>query len=677
MSNSLLSGISGLQAHQRMLDVAGNNLANVNTSAFKASRVTFAELLSQTLQEAGQPSATTGGTNPMQVGSGVQVASIDRNMNQGSLISTGQPLDMAIEGAGYFALNDGSRLVYTRVGGFAVDSQFYLVDPGTGNRVQRIGSEGVADGFQNASSNDIRIPYDVALPAKQTESLTFTGNLSAEESDPTTTILTSGTQYTKDGAVISADTLLAEVDQVSGLSTGDTISINGTRRDGSTVSSTFTATVGATTNLLSSLVGYTAGGVAAVAATALSALDQADTLTVGETFTISGTDADGTSISRTYTYGAADTMATLLAEINAAYSGATATLVDGKILLTDDAAGASETTMTITYNGDGEFTLPTAFNRLVTGGAGSTIGDLLNAVTNAFADPSDPTARWSLASMSNGEIRMSDVSAGYSKTDLSLSCTGATFELPNYFTLLSAGGNAIRNTNMEIYDSQGISHVLSAAFVRTDTSNTWDLVVTSLGGDVSLQDRRINGINFLSDGSFGGVSAADSSSFKITFANDPSNVRTLDINLGTIGEFDGLSQFGGSSTVAPSGQDGYAAGWLSNISVTREGVLVGVFTNGARRDLAALRIATFQNPAGLASVGNNYFEVSANSGEPVATKAMSGSAGAVRGGSMEQSNVDVATEFVNLIQAQNGFQANARTIKAANEMLQELTNLTR
>ncbi|MCE5326335.1 MAG: flagellar hook-basal body complex protein [Planctomycetaceae bacterium] len=677
MSNSLLSGISGLQAHQRMLDVAGNNLANVNTSAFKASRVTFAELLSQTLQEAGQPSATTGGTNPMQVGSGVQVASIDRNMSQGSLISTGQPLDMAIEGSGYFALSDGSRLVYTRVGGFAVDSQFYLVDPGTGNRVQRIGSEGVADGFQNAASNDIRIPYDVALPANQTESISYTGNLSAEESDASANILTSGLQYTKDGAVISADTLLAQVDQVTGLSTGDTISITGTRRDGTSVSSTFTTTVGPTTNQLSSLVGYTAAGVAAVGGTALSALDQADTLADDETFTISGTDADGTAISRTYAYHAGDTMTTLLGEINAAYSGATATLADGKILLTDDAAGASETTMSITYNGEGEFTLPASFNRLTTGGDGSTIGDLLNAVTNAFADPNNPTDRWSVASMSNGEIRMSDVSAGYSQTDLSLSCTGATFELPQYFTLLSAGGNAIRNTNMEIYDSQGISHVMSAAFVRTDTSNTWDLVVTSLGGDVSLQDRRINGITFLADGSFGGVSAADSSTFKVTFANDPSNIRTLNINLGTIGEFDGLSQFGGSSTVAPSGQDGYAAGWLSNISVTREGVLVGVFTNGARRDLAALRIATFQNPAGLASVGNNYFEVSANSGDPVATKAMSGSAGAIRGGSMEQSNVDVATEFVNLIQAQNGFQANARTIKAANEMLQELTNLTR
>jgi flagellar hook protein FlgE len=144
--------------------------------------------------------------------------------------------------------------------------------------------------------------------------------------------------------------------------------------------------------------------------------------------------------------------------------------------------------------------------------------------------------------------------------------------------------------------------------------------------------------------------------------------------MGTQYAFDGLSQFGGSSTAAPSGQDGYSPGWLSSISVTNEGVLTGVFTNGIRRDLAALQVATFQNPAGMPARGNNYFAASANSGDPMIGMALEGSAGGVRAGALEKSNVDVATEFVNLIQAQNGFQANARTIKAANDMLQVLTN---
>ena len=140
---------------------------------------------------------------------------------------------------------------------------------------------------------------------------------------------------------------------------------------------------------------------------------------------------------------------------------------------------------------------------------------------------------------------------------------------------------------------------------------------------------------------------------------------------------DGLSQVGGASTAAPSKQDGYASGWLSSISVSSEGVLVGVFSNGARRNIAALELATFQNPAALSSQGGNYFQTTSNSGTPLLTKALSGEAGSVQGGALEKSNVDVATEFVNLIQAENGFQANARTIKVANDMLQELTNLIR
>ncbi|HUT60899.1 MAG TPA: flagellar hook-basal body complex protein, partial [Phycisphaerae bacterium] len=196
MSNALLAGVSGLQAHQKMLDVAGNNLANLNTNAYKASRTTFSELLSETLADSSQPTSDTGGTNPMQIGSGVQVASVDRDMSQGPLVNTGQPLDMAIEGTGYFVLNDGQKDVFTRVGAFTVDGEYYLVDPGNGYRVQRIGSEGVSEGFQVATSDAIRIPYEVALPAKVTTEISFSGNLSADVANPTTNVLSAGQAWT-------------------------------------------------------------------------------------------------------------------------------------------------------------------------------------------------------------------------------------------------------------------------------------------------------------------------------------------------------------------------------------------------------------------------------------------------------------------------------------------------
>jgi flagellar hook protein FlgE len=546
MSNALLAGVSGLQAHQTMLDVAGNNLANVDTYGFKSSRTTFGELLSQTMREATQPTTNGGGTNPQQVGAGVKVASIDRNMGQGNLVFTGQPLDMAIEGSGYFALSDGQKDVYTRVGAFAVDADFCLVNPSSGFRVQRIGSEGVAEGFQNASSNDIRIPYDVALPAKATESVTFTGNLSADSgTTPTTSLISSGMQYTEAGGVASRDSLLFGLDQASGLAPGDTIGITGTTAAGTAVNSTLTL------------------------------------------------------------------------------------------------------------------------------GAGTTVNDLLDAITTAFPG--------SVASLSNGEIRLTDSTAGYSQTDLNLAYTSSagtgTFTLPSYFKILQAGGEDVRDTNVEVYDSQGVGHVLSVAFARTKTPNTWDAVLSSMTGDGYMDDRRVKGITFGSDGSYGGITGTDEPVFRLRFGFSVTSVQDVQLKLGNPGQFDGLSQFGGPSTVAASGQDGYEAGYLASLSVSRDGTLVGMFTNGVRQNVAALKLATFQNPAALESLGGGMFTASANSGDPLPTKAQSGGAGSVNGGSLEKSNVDMASEFVSLIQAQNGYQANARTIRVTNDMLQELASL--
>jgi flagellar hook protein FlgE len=96
MSFALSSGVTGLQAHQKMLDIAGNNLANVNTTAFKASRITFSELLNETIKKASQPTSGIGGTNPQQMGSGVAVAGITPNLSQGNIINTGNPLDLAL-----------------------------------------------------------------------------------------------------------------------------------------------------------------------------------------------------------------------------------------------------------------------------------------------------------------------------------------------------------------------------------------------------------------------------------------------------------------------------------------------------------------------------------------------------------------------------------------------------
>ncbi len=137
MMRSLYSAISGLKNHQVKMDVIGNNIANVNTTGFKRSRVTFSTMLSQTLKGASAPIAgTVGGTNAIQVGLGASLSSIDQIMTQGSSQSTGSPLDMMIQGSGFFTLTtNGTDRVYSRAGAFSLDSDGTLIEPASGAQV--------------------------------------------------------------------------------------------------------------------------------------------------------------------------------------------------------------------------------------------------------------------------------------------------------------------------------------------------------------------------------------------------------------------------------------------------------------------------------------------------------------------------------------------------------------
>ena len=127
MLRSLNSGVSGMKANQIKMDVIGNNIANVNTTAFKSQRVTFKDILSQTLENASAPSGGKGGANPKQAGLGVAVAGIDTNMNQGALSTTGRATDIAIEGNGFYIVSDGIETRFTRDGAFTLDSSGNLV----------------------------------------------------------------------------------------------------------------------------------------------------------------------------------------------------------------------------------------------------------------------------------------------------------------------------------------------------------------------------------------------------------------------------------------------------------------------------------------------------------------------------------------------------------------------
>jgi len=196
MMRSLFAGVSGLHSHQTRMDVIGNNVANVNTLAFKSSRVTFAEGLSQMLTSATRPQGDQGGTNAAQVGLGTKVGSIDTLFSQGSTETTGLATDLAIEGESFFIVSDGAGRYYTRAGNFQLDADGRLVSPTTGAVLQgRMAQDGVfAQGL-----SDIRIPFGQKTPARATDRAVLGGNLDASAAVGTKSE-TSITVYDSQGA---------------------------------------------------------------------------------------------------------------------------------------------------------------------------------------------------------------------------------------------------------------------------------------------------------------------------------------------------------------------------------------------------------------------------------------------------------------------------------------------
>ena len=183
MLQAMYSGISAIEAHQERMDVIGNNIANVNTTAYKAGRVTFQDQLSQTIQGAGAPTGSIGGTNPQQIGLGVRVGSIDMMLQQGGLQSTTKPTDMAIQGNGFFMLGDSTGVSYTRDGSFTLDSSGTLVNSSTGSHVLGWKSDvnGKIDATQQiTTASKLAIPVGGLTAVQPSSTVTFGGNLSAE-----------------------------------------------------------------------------------------------------------------------------------------------------------------------------------------------------------------------------------------------------------------------------------------------------------------------------------------------------------------------------------------------------------------------------------------------------------------------------------------------------------------
>ncbi|MBP2635817.1 MAG: flagellar hook protein FlgE [Firmicutes bacterium] len=180
MMRSLFAGVSGLRNHQTRMDVIGNNIANVNTTGFKASRVNFQDILSQTVQGASAAQGNRGGTNPKQIGLGMGVASIDTIFTDGSYQTTGKQTDLSVTGQGFFIVADGATQYYTRAGNFDFDAEGNYLVPGTGLKVQ--GWMADANGAISTTGDigSIQVPVGATMPANATTTIDFVNNLAGD-----------------------------------------------------------------------------------------------------------------------------------------------------------------------------------------------------------------------------------------------------------------------------------------------------------------------------------------------------------------------------------------------------------------------------------------------------------------------------------------------------------------
>lgn len=240
------------------------------------------------------------------------------------------------------------------------------------------------------------------------------------------------------------------------------------------------------------------------------------------------------------------------------------------------------------------------------------------------------------------------------------------------------------STTMAVYDSLGNAHTADVYFRKT-ADNAWDYHVLVPGADlnppvVGNAEVGSGALTFTTDGQLNAETVTTAVS--ATFGGGATAAQAITLDFGTsIAEggtgLDGTTQFAGPSNVSSQKQDGYASGDFSGVQVDGQGVVTGLYTNGEKIAMSQLAIAKFRSNDGLGRAGQNLWISTRESGTAAMGTAGSGGRGATTGGALEGSNVDLAGEFVSMIQHQRSFSANSKTITTADEMLQELINLKR
>jgi len=672
---SLFAGVSGLRNFQQQLDIIGNNIANSQTAGYKATRITFQDLLSQTVKGATASSNSLGGTNPQQFGLGSSIGAIDTDYSQGNLMTTGRKLDLAISGNGFFKVSDGGDTYYTRNGAFDIDEEGFLVSTTSGYKVQ--GYNANAGVLDQTAVGDIQIPVGIILPAQPTTTVGLVGNLNATEEQI-------GSVHETEALL--ADELPATTNDMDGLfAIGNLNSrIAGLQPDVSTITIDGTILTYVNNDLSSSNGNFNS----------LTDLIQEMSNAVASTFAI---DANG-AIAQTVGAGT-HTISSNNSSLNSSLSSLSGaglagtsdafahTAIETDLLTnlrnsTGTNLGLTAGADTITVDGSVGGTAITQGTLSVV--AGSTLGNLADSIaTSLKITNSDNNVE-----VINGKIRITgDGGSDYSISDIDIASGDPMFDAVfddstgNWSKIRSATDNHV--TSFISYDSDGVQHTLTIKYNVRDSSSaqgTWVFNVHSLetssgtSETVTPATSPTGTVTFGPDGALSSFSPAQITIYPNSGVASPIEV-TFDP--GTVDDFNGLVSFENESSARFTDLTGYASGELQDVSLNSVGEITGNFTNGQNQILSQLTLAMFDNPSGLEKVGGNSYVASLNSGVATDSTPTVAGRGALIPSALEGSNVDLAREFVNLITAQRAFQSNSKIISAANDIMGILVGLVR
>ena len=703
MMRSLFSGVSGLKTHQTRMDVIGNNIANVNTTAYKSQNMVFSDLLYQQTQAASGANADTGrgGINARQIGLGSKTAAINTAITrQGSAQSTNNPWDVMITGESFFIVNSGSQNFFTRDGSFNIDSSGNLVMASTGYRVMGWQVDEETGEIQSGPVQALQVmkAENMTAPAEATTNGIVSGILDNNDSDVhskaglvrTYQFFDSrGYSYTaqfsihalsKDGQYyVQLDDIKDEngqslkdyynVNDISQIASfGEAKSIEETKVYGLPGDGSVTYTDAGDGKTGTFTVNYNYGEI-------LTGFGENVMMSMAENLKVTAPAADNNKLP-------ANSDVTMQGDVT----------LDRKVLqekygLTYDEKEGQYYYRPETKNADGSITYgdrtplgPNPNATPPTGPDATAWGEVLSKLGGNVQLATGGTPAAPLISVDEkGAVTMSFTAQFKTNKESAFTAAtgtfGVTLNYPADKEEIMEKAYGLNSTDNVKFDINYITPDGHASVTR----------VESYEGNALVFDTKTGKFSYVGD--------PEQTAVTLDFAGSTTDLTGQVVDLGHFSDisidFSTIRNVnnGKTSTVAYDNGDGSEnnlgtgrkEGALISVEIGQDGKIRASYDNGLSKLLGQIAVTKFANAAGLAKAGNNLYRTTLNSGEFDGTgiDITSDGEGSMESGVLEMSNVDLAGEFTEMITTQRGFQANSRIITTSDSMLEELVNLKR